>query len=183
MVTRGVINRQIILVLCSTVCSVFVSHAQAVNSKTSKQELTPECYGHWQKGVFSLTSFEQPDGKYIGPANEMSLAYVFNKDGSAKEYFISNSNTYNCRMQVLGLRKGKLVVNGADNSFEFRPDSGYYTTLSCFAKAPVKKPYASQDLYPVYVAKGQCKIGADGTPELVTLRPDGTPGLVLRKIQ
>src|ERR1051326_3989787 len=110
----------------------------------SKQAVPAEYTGHWQKGTFSLTSFEDYQGKYVGPANETSVSYVIEANGTAKEYFISNTNTYNCRMQILGYREGKMVLNNADNSFEFQPVTGYYHSLTCMSKTSTKKPYGEK---------------------------------------
>lgn len=158
--------------------------AQSKQVSTLKTPVIPVEYrGHWQKGVFSLTSFEQHDGKYVGPANETSVSYFIEENGSAKEYFIANTNSYNCRLQVLGYREGKLVLNNLDATFEFQPTSGYYTSLSCFSKTPSKKPYTSKELYPEYSVKGFFRKDETGSVVLVTQNKDGGEGLLLRRIK
>lgn len=158
-----------------------VAAAQQSQKPASASALMAKAFaGHWQKGVFSLSSFEEHGGKYVGPANETSVAYVIDAAGNAREYFISNSNTYNCRMQILGFRTGKIIINTADQSFEFRPSAGYYTTLSCMSKTAAKKQYSTNDLYPAYVVKGQLKTGADGHHVLVTYRNGSSHGLELK---
>lgn len=150
-------------------------------SSTSK--IPRELLGHWQKGAFSLTSFEEQDGKYVGPANETSVSYVIEANGIAKEYFISNTNTYNCRMQVLGYREGALIPNASDNNFEFQPTSGYYYTISCMNKTKTKKPYGSSDLYPNYSVKLYVEKDDAGSPVLVTKNQKASGELRLKKIR
>jgi hypothetical protein len=160
-------------------------------SAQSKQTASPaptfkipkEFLGHWQKGTFSLTSFEEQDGKYVGPANETSVSYVIEENGTAKEYFISNTNTYNCRMQILGYREGALIANTNDNSIAFQPTSGYYYTVSCMNKTKTKKPYGSKDLYPNYRVKLYIEKDASGSPVMVTKNDNSSGELQLKKIR
>ena len=150
---------------------------------TSAAALTKTLAGHWQKGVFSLTSFEEHNGKYVGPANETSISYVIDDAGNAREYFISNTNSYNCRMQILGYRAGKLVAHKTENVFEFQPTSGYYSTLTCMSKSTTKKPYTAKDLYPAYHVQLYLDKDANGVPVLVTKNAEGTKGLQLQKMK
>jgi hypothetical protein len=155
----------------------------AQNKSTAPTAIPKAFLGHWQKGVFSLTSFEEPNGKYVGPANEMSVSYVIEASGKGKEYFISNSTTYNCRTQILGYREGQVIINASDNSFEFRPSSGYYTMLTCMSKSSTKKPYTGKDLYPAYSTRYYLSADDSGTPVLMAENSDGTKGLQLKKLQ
>jgi hypothetical protein len=161
--------------------------ADAQNAHTvsvpSKSTIPKEYQGHWQKGSFSLTSFEEYNGRYVGPANEMSISYVIDESGIAREYFISNTNSYNCRMQILGYREGKIMWNTEDNSFEFRPASGYYSTLTCMSKTATKKAYGTIDLYPNYRATGFFKRDENGAFQMILKRKDNTEGLSLKKIK
>jgi hypothetical protein len=150
---------------------------------TNAAAFTKTLAGHWQKGVFSLSSFEEHNGKYVGPANETSLSYVIDNAGNASEYFISNINSYNCRTQILGYRTGKLVVHKTENVFEFQPTSGYYTTLTCMSKSTAKKPYTAKDLYPTYRVQLYLDKDANGAPVLVTKNAEGTKGLELQKMK
>ena len=152
-------------------------------SPKSASKIPKEWLGHWQKGTFSLTSFEQQDGKYVGPANETSVSYVIEENGVAKEYFISNTNTYNCRMQILGYREGTIIANSNDNSFEFQPTSGYYSSVSCMSKTKTKKPYGDKDLYPNYGAKLYVEKDGSGSPVLVAKNHQGSGELQLKKIR
>ena len=127
--------------------------------------------------------FEQQDGKYVGPANETSVSYVIEENGVAKEYFISNTNTYNCRMQILGYREGTIKANSNDNSFEFQPTSGYYSSVSCMSKTKTKKPYGDKDLYPNYGAKLYVEKDGSGSPMLVAKNYQGGGELQLKKIR
>jgi len=159
------------------------AQSKQTNSPGSTAKVPKEFFGHWQKGTFSLTSFEEQDGKYVGPANETSISYVIEENGIAKEYFISNTNSYNCRMQVLGYREGKLIANSSDNSFEFQPASGYYYTISCMNKTKTKKPYGSKDLYPDYGVKLYLEKDGSGTPQLVTKNQKASGELRLQKLK
>jgi hypothetical protein len=150
------------LVICTTALT-----ALAQNSAKNSPKVPKAFLGHWQKGTFSLTSFEESNGKYVGPANEMSVSYVIQENGTAKEYFISNSTSYNCRTQILGFREGKIIINEAEQSFVFQPNAGYYTMLSCMSKTAGKKPYGAKDLYPVYQVKCFLKSDEKGQPVLV----------------
>lgn len=152
------------------------------NVAASNNSIPKEYIGHWQKGTFSLTSFQEHNGKYVGPANETSISYVISESGICREYFISNTNTYNCRMEILGFREGKIEFNTTDNSFEFQPTNGYYSTLTCMNKVSTKKNYSSNDLYPGYNVKCQFKKDENGTLVLVTNNSKGTSQLTLKKI-
>lgn len=150
------------LLICVTGLTSMAQHTAKSTSKVPKAFL-----GHWQKGTFSLTSFEEANGKYVGPANEMSVSYVIKENGMAREYFISNSTSYNCRTQILGFREGKFSINEAEQSFIFQPSTGYYTMTSCMSKTASKKPYGAKDLYPAYQVKCFLKTDENGQPVLV----------------
>lgn len=172
-----------VLFLALVFFAIFSAGAQGKQSAASVTNATAKAYaGHWQKGVFSLSSFEEHNGKYVGPANETSVSYVIDANGVAKEYFISNTNTYNCRTQVLGFRTGKIIIHEKDQSFEFRPVSGYYTILSCMSKTAAKKPYGAGDLYPAYVVKGHLKKESSGATVLVTYTNGSASALELKKV-
>jgi hypothetical protein len=156
--------------------------AQNRQAASSTSKVPKDWLGHWQKGTFSLTSFEEQDGKFVGPANESSISYVIEENGMAKEYFITNTNTYNCRMQVLGYREGKLV-SGNGNTFEFQPTSGYYYTVSCMNKTKTKKSYGTKDLYPEYSVKLYVDKDDSGAPVLVTKNAKATGELLLKKLR
>ncbi|TDH27296.1 hypothetical protein EXU57_06820 [Segetibacter sp. 3557_3] len=171
---------KLLLVFSIVVLNVWIVKAQV--TRVANKPVPKTWTGHWQKGNFSLSSFQDYNGKYIGPANETSVSYVINENGSAKEYFISNSVSYNCRMQILGFREGKLVVNAKDNSFEFQPSSGYYNMLSCMSKTATRKTYGEKDLYPAYVVRGSFQ-EVSGSLVLVTKNANSENGLTLRKIE
>jgi|GEM_PF-5394824 len=123
-----------------------------VVAQSSSSGMVPkELVGHWQLGTFSLTNFWNPTtGQYLGNASEGSRSYRIAADGTAEEFFIYNSTSYNCRTQILGYRKGTIKINAADKSFTFTPSSGYYRTANCFKKEWQKKEYGEKDLYPAY---------------------------------
>jgi hypothetical protein len=174
--------KKYLFIVMLTALSCLSLSAQNTQAASSTSKVPKAWLGHWQKGTFSLTSFEEQDGKYVGPANETSISYVIEENGVAREYFITNTNTYNCRMQVLGYREGKLVTSG-DNTFEFQPSSGYYYTVSCMNKTKTKKPYGAKDLYPEYSVKLYVVKDDSGAPVLVTKNAKASGELQLKKIK
>jgi hypothetical protein len=125
--------------------------AQTNNAKKTNGNVPDELIGHWQVGTFSLTNFWNPTtGQYVGNAGEASTSYKISKDGTAEEFFIYNSTSYNCRTEILGYRKGTIKINEAEKSFTFCPTSGYYRTANCFKKDWTRKEYGDKDLYPQY---------------------------------
>ena len=125
--------------------------AQAIKPKSTEGSVPDELVGHWQIGTFSMTNFwNTTTGQYVGNAGEASRSYRIAKDGTAEEYFIYNSTSYNCRTEILGYRKGTIKINGAEKSFTFCPASGYYRTANCFKKEWTRKEYSGKDLCPEY---------------------------------
>jgi hypothetical protein len=125
--------------------------AQTGQSKTTGPAVPKELIGHWQLGTFAMTNFWNPTtGQYAGNAGEASRSYQISADGTAEEFFIYNSTSYNCRTQILGYRKGVLKIDAAAKSFTFCPASGYYRTANCFNKEWKRKEYSGKDLCPQY---------------------------------
>src|SRR5690349_10916256 len=78
--------------------ALFAQHSKPKNGTGNVPE---ELVGHWQIGTFSLTNFWNPaTGQYVGNAGEASRSYRIAKDGTAEEFFIYNSASYNCRTQI-----------------------------------------------------------------------------------
>ncbi|HYO20823.1 MAG TPA: hypothetical protein VER36_00370 [Flavisolibacter sp.] len=135
--------------LFSAILLVIVSALLAQPANTSK--VPKELIGHWQLGTFSMTNFRNPTtGQYAGNAGEASRSYQIAADGTAEEFFIYNSTSYNCRTQILGYRKGTLKFSADGKSFTFCPTMGYYRSANCFKKDWAKKEYGTKDLYPAY---------------------------------
>ena len=176
-------KKYITILLLLTSCSVTLLAQNKTATLSNAAAIKNALSGHWQKGVFSLTSFEEHNGKYVGPANEMSVSYVIDDAGNAREYFISNTNSYNCRMQILGYRAGKIVAHPTENVFEFQPTSSYYTSLTCMSKSTAKKPYTAKDLYPAYRVQLYLDKDDNGAPFLVTKNAEGAKGLQLQKMK
>jgi hypothetical protein len=128
-------------------CTAWIASVQAQGNNPVPRELV----GHWQLGTFSLTNFWNPTtGQYAGNAGEASRSYQIAADGTAEEFFIYNSTSYNCRTQVLGYRKGTIKFDKEAGSFTFCPSSGYYRTANCFKKDWQRKEYSGKDICPQY---------------------------------
>ena len=129
----------------------FIVAAPALLAQTSPSGMPKELVGHWQIGTLAMSSFWNPTtGQYVGNANEASRSYRFSADGTAEEFFISNTTSYNCRTQILGYRKGTLSFSTDKKSFTFCPSTGYYRSANCFKKEWTKKEYGANDLCPTY---------------------------------
>jgi hypothetical protein len=125
--------------------------AQTGKSKTMETLVPKELIGHWQLGTFAMTNFWNPtSGQYVGNAGEGSRSYQISADGTAEEFFIYNSTSYNCRTQIMGYRKGNLKIDAVAKSFTFCPTSGYYRTANCFKKEWKQTEYSGKDLCPQY---------------------------------
>lgn len=125
--------------------------AQANEPKSTEGSVPDELVGHWQTGTFSMTNFwNATTGQYVGNAGEASRSYRIAKDGTAEEYFIYNSISYNCRTEISGYQKGTIKINVAEKNFTFCPASGYYRTANCLKKEWTRKEYSGKDLYPAY---------------------------------
>lgn len=160
-------------------CLATTTGAMAQSSSTAK--VPKELIGHWQVGTFSLTNFWNPTtGQYLGNASEGSRSYQIAADGTAEEFFIYNSTSYNCRTQILGYRKGTIRLNVADKSFTFSPTSGYYRTANCFKKEWQKKEYGEKDLYPAYQVTYYWSVQGDKL--VVKEKPDATVVTTYQKI-
>ena len=134
---------------CFTSILLLVLTFLQAQDKTSN--VPKELLGHWQVGTFSMTNFWNPTtGQYVGNAGEASRSYKIAADGTAEEYFIYNSTSYNCRTQILGYRKGSVKMSTDKKSFTFCPSTGYYRSANCFKKEWVKKDYGEKDLFPAY---------------------------------
>jgi hypothetical protein len=151
-----------------------------IAQSNSSAKVPKELIGHWQLGTFSLTSFWNPTtGQYLGNASEGSRSYQIAADGTAEEFFIYNSTSYNCRTQILGYRKGTIKIN-ANKSFTFCPTTGYYRSANCFKKEWQKKEYGEKDLYPAYQVTYFWSVQDDKL--IVKDNPDATTVTTYRKI-
>ena len=155
--------------------------AQTNAPKNAIGSVPEELTGHWQIGTFSLTNFWNPaTGQYVGNAGEASRSYRIAKDGTAEEFFIYNSTSYNCHTQILGYRKGIIKINSADKSFTFCPTTGYYRTANCFKKDWERKEYSDKDLYPQYQVTYYWNI--EGNNMVVKTSPDAGTSTTYKKI-
>ncbi|HZH66813.1 MAG TPA: hypothetical protein VEY10_18130 [Flavisolibacter sp.] len=155
--------------------------AQTTKVKTGEAGVPKELIGHWQVGTFAMTNFWNPTtGQYAGNAGEASRSYQISADGTAEEFFIYNSTSYNCRTQILGYRKGTLKIDAANKSFSFCPTTGYYRTANCFNKEWKRKEYSGKDLCPQYQLTYYWAL--QNGDLLVKESPDATSSTVFKKI-
>jgi hypothetical protein len=161
---------------------VFSLLAPSLQAQTAKSDMPKELIGHWQIGTFAMSNFWNPTtGQYVGNANEASRSYRFAADGTAEEFFIANTTSYNCRTQILGYRKGTLRFSSDGKSFTFCPSSGYYRTANCFKKEWTKKEYGVRDLCPTYQVTYYWQV-EDGTL-VVKETPESSKITTYRKIE
>jgi len=147
-----------------------ITHAQG------KSLVPKELVGHWQLGTFSMTGFWNPTtGQFAGNAGETSRSYQIAADGTAEEFFIYNSTSYNCRTQIMGYRKGAIRFDAGSQSFTFCPSTGYYRTANCFKKDWQRKEYSGKDLCPQYKVTYYWKV-EDGNL-LVSDTPGGSSSI------
>lgn len=154
----------------------------AVWAQPKPKSATPkELVGHWQLGTFSLTNFWNPTtGQYVGNASEASRSYKIAGDGTAEEFFLYNSASYNCRTQILGYRKGTLKFSADGKSFTFCPTTGHYRTANCFKKDWAKKEYGEKDLFPTYQVTYYWEVQNGNL--VVKESPSATTNTVYRKL-
>lgn len=130
---------------------ILIALAAALVAQPTGSKVPKELVGHWQLGTFAMTNFWNPaTGQYAGNAGEASRSYQIAADGTAEEFFIYNSTSYNCRTQILGYRKGHLKLGDDGKSFTFYATTGYYRSANCFKKDWTKKAYSAKDLSPTY---------------------------------
>jgi predicted small secreted protein len=78
-----------------------------------------EAVGEWQYGSASMTEiWDNATDTFLGNAFELSIRFIFKKDGTYEEYFVAGSTTLGtCRTNVFNIETGTVTFDAAGNTF------------------------------------------------------------------
>lgn len=104
--------------------------------------------GKWLNGTFAMSNWWTYDGKnYLGNPYNRSVAFNFNKDGSAEFFLIIKTFNGYCSTEAFTYQKGKVLFDETVQSFSFVPEQGDYRGFySCAASSNFNRPAKTEEL-------------------------------------
>lgn len=132
---------------------IFTSRASATiplykTNDSNAGKVPTKLAGKWLNGTFAMSNWWTYDGKnYLGNPYNRSVAFNFNKDGSAEFFLIIKTFNGYCSTEAFTYQKGKVTFDETGQSFSFIPEQGSYRGFySCAASSNFNRPAKTEEL-------------------------------------